>query len=103
MPIMMKVSLNWPSIHPAAAEAPTGSHQVLATKKYVLTRVISQIKAKSARPIPQYPRSEAKFRRLPRRSPQSHKCGNVGGECTTTLRVNCKRLVQEIATSKRFA
>ncbi len=43
------------SIQAAAAEAPTGSHQVLATKKYVLIRVISQIKASNARPIPQPP------------------------------------------------
>src|SRR2546423_15079274 len=40
---------------PVAADAPTGSHQVLATKKYVLTRVISQIKTSNARPIPQPP------------------------------------------------
>src|SRR5580704_11594553 len=35
----------------AAAEAPTGSHQVLAIKKYVLTRVISQITSSRTRPI----------------------------------------------------
>ena len=38
-----------------AAEAPTGNHHVLATKKYVLTRVISQIKTINARPIPTIP------------------------------------------------
>src|SRR6266446_2147571 len=35
----------------AAAEAPTGSHQVFAIKKYVLTRVISQITTSRTRPI----------------------------------------------------
>src|ERR1700752_5335710 len=42
-------------MNPVAAEAPAGSHQVLATKKYVLTRGISQIKIINARPIRQYP------------------------------------------------
>src|ERR1700681_1255428 len=51
-PMMMKVSANWLSIQCAAAEAPTGSHQVLATKKYVLAKVISQITSSNARPIP---------------------------------------------------
>src|SRR6266849_6022191 len=40
---------------PADAAAPTGSHQVLKTKKYVLTNVISQITAINARPIPDPP------------------------------------------------
>ena len=53
--MITKVRANCASIQPAAADAPTGSHQVLATKKYVLTRVISQIKTSNARPIPQSP------------------------------------------------
>src|SRR5579863_8602811 len=40
-------------MNPAAAEAPTGSHQVFATKKYVLAKVISQITTSNASPIPQ--------------------------------------------------
>jgi len=35
----------------AAAEAPLGSHQVLATKKYVLAMVISQITQKRTSPM----------------------------------------------------
>src|SRR5947207_11073524 len=49
----ISVRVNCPSINPVAAEAPTGSHQVLATKKYVLAKVISQITTSNARPIPQ--------------------------------------------------
>src|SRR5579863_7527638 len=40
-------------MNPAAAEAPAGSHQVFATKKYVLAKVISQITTSNASPIPQ--------------------------------------------------
>src|SRR3984893_16186582 len=40
---------------PAASAAPTGNHQVFATKKYVLTNVISQMTASNARPIPDPP------------------------------------------------
>src|SRR5580704_14934526 len=42
----------------AAAEAPVGNHHVLATKKYALTKVISQITMRRTRPI---------WRDLPRR------------------------------------
>src|SRR2546429_1722984 len=48
----------------AAAEAPAGSHHVFATKKYVLTRVISQITTSKTRPIVRDLRSG--FQSLPR-------------------------------------
>src|ERR1700736_6293449 len=40
-------------MNPAASAAPTGNHQVLATKKYVLINVISHMTTINARPIPQ--------------------------------------------------
>src|ERR1700732_2938809 len=40
----------------AAADAPVGNHQVLATKKYVLTNVISQTTMRTTRPIDRDPR-----------------------------------------------
>src|SRR5437660_7013780 len=48
----------------AAAEAPAGSHQVFATKKYVLTSVICQITMCRTRPIARDLRSG--FQSLPR-------------------------------------
>src|SRR5690349_18054779 len=40
----------------AAAEAPAGSHQVFAIKKYVLTKVISQMTTRRMRPMQRAPR-----------------------------------------------
>src|ERR1700674_3492998 len=50
IPINTKVRASCPSMNFAASAAPTGSHQVLATKKYVLIREISQITASNRRP-----------------------------------------------------
>src|SRR6266851_1024316 len=44
----------------AAAEAPTGSHHVLATKKYVLTKVISQMMIRRMRPMQRAPRLDSR-------------------------------------------
>src|ERR1035437_267786 len=60
-PMMMKVRVNCRSINPAAEAAPTGSHHVLASKKYVLASVISQINSINARPIPQPSRAQKDF------------------------------------------
>ena len=49
----------------AAVEAPCGSHQVFATKKYVLKNVISQIIARRASPI--YQTSEGRGNRSDKR------------------------------------
>src|SRR5215469_4358082 len=51
MPMSTYVRANWWSIHGAAAETPCGNHQVWATKKYVLKKVISQMMTRRARPI----------------------------------------------------
>src|SRR5882757_10267510 len=40
----------------AAADAPTGNHHVLAIKKYVLTKVISQMTTRRMRPMQRAPR-----------------------------------------------
>ena len=95
--MMMKVRVNCRSINPADAAAPTGSHQVLATKKYVLASVISQINNSNARPIPQsllnlLGRHE---RISPRPLPRPTTRTTVGGECTTAVREQCKELLGE--------
>src|SRR5215471_6060586 len=89
---MMKVSVNCRSIKPVAAEAPAGSHQVLATKKYVLTNVISQIRTINARPIPQSPWAKKDF---PTAVPRPTTQATVGGECITASRRECKQVVHE--------
>src|SRR5579871_4263268 len=87
---------NWRSMKPVAAEAPTGNHQVLATKKYVLTRVITQINSSNARPIPQSSHDERRYERIsPRRLPCPTTQATVGGECTTAARQNSKRVIEE--------
>src|SRR5579871_927808 len=93
IPIRMNVSVNCPSIHCAAAAAPAGSHQVLATKKYVLIRVISQIKTINARPIPQPSRT---LRTTQKDFPTAAACiptlqATVGGECNTSATEKSKR------------
>jgi hypothetical protein len=88
----MNVSVNCPSMKPVAAEAPTGSHQVLATKNYVLVRVISQINTINARPIPQPSGHETiSPRPLPRPTTQAP----VGGECNTATREECKEILRK--------
>ena len=64
-------------MNPVAAEAPTGYHQVLATKKYVLTSVITQINSSNARPIPQSsPRRKTIRKDFPTAVAPSHNAGN---------------------------
>jgi hypothetical protein len=72
----------------------------LATKKYVLIRVISQIKAINARPIPQYLHEETKDFPTAVAAPTAQ--ATVGGECTTGRLVKCKLVIQEIATNDSF-
>src|SRR5580692_7008993 len=97
---MMKVMVNWRSMNPAAADAPTGSHQVLATKKYVLIKVISHIKTINARPIPSPPGQE---RISPRRLSRFVARSTVGGECNTAAQPKSNQGINSvIAQCVRF-
>src|SRR5579863_269804 len=96
MPISTNVSANCPSMNFVAAEAPTGSHQVLATKKYVLAKVISQITAINARPIPQSSDQTVTRDVFPTascRAPQRK--ATVGGEFITAQSKFRNRLMQK--------
>src|SRR6266568_6345290 len=97
--MMRKVRVNWRSMNAADAAAPKGSHQVLATKKYVLANVISQIKSSNARPIPQP--SWAQSRISPRPLPRPTTQATVGGECNTATREQCKGFDEEIRNDSR--
>ncbi len=82
---------------PAASAAPTGNHQVLATKKYVLTNVISQMTASNARPIPDPPGHQNDFPTAA--SAQKISGLTVGGEFTTGA---CDKRKRENTTSHGF-
>src|SRR3974390_2720749 len=72
IPMRTNVTENCRSMAAAAVDAPTGNHQVLATKKYVLTNVISQIKQRRTRPIYLAPLSNRRDR------PRTHRCASRG-------------------------
>src|SRR5947207_9214346 len=95
----MKVNVNCRSINPADAAAPTGNHHVLATKKYVLTNVISQIKTSNARPIPQPSWAQSRISPRPLLRPTTQ--ATVGGECNTATTEHCKRIDEEILRTTR--
>src|SRR5258708_31680149 len=86
------VRANCPSIKPAAWAAPTGSHHVLETKKYVLARVISQITTSNARPIPQSSRTKTNFpSELPRPTARSNSRRRVYHSHLRKLQPSCTR------------